>query len=228
MLSVDKIEQIEGWLSRDIIQLLQDLCHKRPKPSDCLEVGSWKGKSAITVASCLGSNEYLHCIDTFTGSIEHKHLQEKINTLPDFKSNLKRYNLHDKVHIHIGTSQEHYHKIKKNSLGLIFIDGSHNFQDVLEDFQLLYDKLQIGGFVAFHDSKWLGVKRVLWNYIYPLNDIGIVKRIEDTTYIQKTTHSYFYPINQLLLAIQKAKQFKKRIKRKIRKHARQVFNINRF
>ena len=130
------LNEVEGWLSLEVIELLQDLCKKRPTNSDILEVGTWKGKSAIAMATVLDRDSILHCVDTFIGSQEHQHLYGEVNTLKDFQENLKAWQIENKVRIHIGTSKDVAEHLDDDSLGLIFIDGSHDYADVLQDYQM--------------------------------------------------------------------------------------------
>ena len=72
------------------------------------------------------------------------------------------------------------------SIDVLFIDGSHEYNDVKADFEAFYPKVKKGGIIAFHDIKgmWQGVTR-FWNEIKEqslLNDfetvhtLGIAKK----------------------------------------------------
>jgi hypothetical protein len=40
-----------------------------------------------------------------------------------------------------------------NSVHFIFIDGSHHYEDVMQDYDLYFDKIVTGGLIFFHDSR---------------------------------------------------------------------------
>lgn len=51
-----------------------------------------------------------------------------------------------------GNSSEVYNQIPDNSQYLIFFDSDHSFVGVISDFYAYYDKVKIGGYIAFHDT----------------------------------------------------------------------------
>jgi len=58
---------------------------------------------------------------------------------------------------------------------LLFVDGSHQYEDVVSDFDVFFPKVVANGIVAFHDvdPKWPGVLRA-WNEVVKSNlvDVG--------------------------------------------------------
>jgi hypothetical protein len=50
---------------------------------------------------------------------------------------------------------------------LLFVDGSHEYDLVLEDFEKWVPKVVVGGWVAFHDTTWTaGPRKVVGPAIY--------------------------------------------------------------
>ena len=105
---------------------------------------------------------------------------------------------------------------------LLWIDGSHDFDDVFNDFLLWFPKIVNGGWVAFHDSKWPGVRKVLWESLYPSRQVGLIRRIEDTTFAKKVERNslFIYFCNLFTLTIYQLRQKIKRGRRRRKKRIR--------
>jgi hypothetical protein len=116
-----------------------------------VEIGSWKGKSSVFMAvEIANSNKNIefYCIDTWKGSNEHKHLDLN-NLYETFLHNMKpveSYYFPLKL-----TSVEASKKFKDNSLDFVFIDGSHEYNDVRNDIISWLPKIKDGGILAGHD-----------------------------------------------------------------------------
>lgn len=52
----------------------------------------------------------------------------------------------------IGDSNEVYNQLEDNSQHLIFVDGCHCFAHVVSDFFCYAPKVEVGGYLAFHDT----------------------------------------------------------------------------
>lgn len=169
-------EDSSGWNSNGSIfeQLIDKL-----RPSIIIEVGSWKGGSAITMCKALKKfelNSNLYCVDTWLGAEEFwttmkdtpdRNLLLK-NGYPQiyyqFLSNIVHHNFQNYVYplplpsdIAIGVLK--YRNVKAD---LIYIDGSHTYEHVLNDIKNYMQILKPGG-VIFGDDfhSWPGVKQAV-------------------------------------------------------------------
>lgn len=206
--------KIEGWLSFEVAELLIKLARKSQV---IVEVGSWKGRSAITMALA-NPEAKIFCIDPFEGSQEHIHLHGgTVNTFSEFQKNCQEFGVQKNIEPLKMTS--HRAKDLIAEVDLIFIDGSHQYPDVKADFENLFPKLKVGGAIAFHDSKWSGVKKVLWEEFIPSKNISSVHRIEDTTFARKVLHTSKDQLhyNLKLLEREKRRQRIKNLKRRLKK-----------
>lgn len=211
------IASIEGWLSDEVAQLLMSFS-ARESSGAIVEVGSWKGKSTIAMALA-NPNRKIYAVDPFTGSQEHEYLaDEPVDTYSEFLSNIQKYNVHKQITTLRMTSQDAVNEVS-DSVSMIFIDGSHEYDDVKLDFDIWFPRLTPGGVILFHDSKWQGVKRVLWEDFYTQKCIGPIDRVEDTTFALKTKNpnAEYVKHNQELLQLQLDKHQLKRMKRKLRR-----------
>jgi predicted O-methyltransferase YrrM len=118
-----------------------------------LEVGSWEGRSAIFFLEFCPSCS-ITCIDTFTGSPEHAGAEGLAAIERRFDANVAAY----------GARVE---KIKSRSLpaldrlaeagrlyDIVYIDGSHQRDDVLLDSVLAWRVLKPDGWLIWDDYRW--------------------------------------------------------------------------
>jgi hypothetical protein len=145
---------IHGWMwGRELLYLygLAKGLLEQGVPGDILEVGSYKGLSA----SALGQAGNLTCVDTFRGGED---LPETY-TLPEFNSAMRRMGLTPRVVE--GSSLEVLPRLVAEGLPyrLVFIDGSHVYENVKTDLQHAWELLSPSGalvaddYVGFSDVK---------------------------------------------------------------------------
>ena len=146
------------------------------RPRLIIEVGTWKGTSAVQMASIMGNlgiDGALICIDTWLGGLEHI-----LNTDPvwglsryyrhgyptiyyQFLANVMQRGLQDFIVPFPNTSNIAARWLLKNNIeaDLIFIDGSHDEEDVKQDLTNYWKVLKPGGIIFGDDyhSDWSGV-----------------------------------------------------------------------
>jgi len=135
----DAEPDVEGWLTIDEGRLLARLA----KGKRVLEIGSWCGKSTIWIAR---TAQDVQAVDTFDGT----GTPNPRNTLEEFKLNLDRYKVGDKVDIHVGKSSNVLRDCPR-LFDMAFIDGAHDSQSVQEDTWLALMTLKPDGLLVFHD-----------------------------------------------------------------------------
>jgi predicted O-methyltransferase YrrM len=165
------IEPIEGFLMQEEAQWLFNAALGLPDTSNLVEIGSYKGRSTCSLAlGCQGTNKQVLAIDPFDGGPD----LPKANSLPEFMQNLRRCGVSEHVEPIVGCSLE-VSKVWNKHIQLLFIDGSHKYEDVLADFAGFYPHVVPGGIVAFHDvnESWPGVLRA-WNdtFVHQLTEMG--------------------------------------------------------
>ena len=140
----------ENWFSYPI--LYSEMVQKFPSGSKFVEVGCWKGKSAaymaVEIANSTKDIEF-YCIDTWEGSIEHEGVKELTKLYDIFLSNMKPvedYYFPLKI-----SSLDAVKKFKDESLDFVFIDASHEYEDVKKDIEMWLPKVKPGGIFAGHD-----------------------------------------------------------------------------
>ena len=155
----------EFWLYKTARELLPD--------SIIVEIGSFKGRSTSCLAfGCVGTKKRVYSIDTFNGNEHDFFDREFYNT---FINNLDYNKLLEYVTPLIGDSSSIAKKWEL-PINMLFVDGSHKYQDVLNDFKNFYPFVIEGGIIAFHDITpgWKGCYDA-WNDV-------IVKKLKKVQY----------------------------------------------
>jgi predicted O-methyltransferase YrrM len=158
-----KAMNVKGFLDKAEAKRLYMLALEASKSGPCLEIGSYCGKSAIYLGTaCKENNAVLFSVDHHTGSEEQQPGQEyfdpdlldketgKIDTLRLFRKTIDDFDLENAVVPILGRS-EVIGRAWNTQLSLIFIDGSHAYESVLNDYQIWAKHLLSGGYLVFHD-----------------------------------------------------------------------------
>lgn len=125
-----------GWFPKWNSQLLLPLVKDKKL---VLELGSWLGKSAREWLVNSAAN--VICVDTWEGSVEHNKNDKRVQALYDtFMSNQKEWS--DRVFPMRMTSVKALLELQKYpevQPDFIYIDASHQYEDVYLDLSLCYN-----------------------------------------------------------------------------------------
>lgn len=154
-----------------------------------IEIGSWKGRSSVFMAVEImnsGKNIKFDCVDTWEGSVEHAEYDEiKEQKLYDiFLTNIEPVkNLINPIKM---LSLDAVNLYGDKTLDFIFIDASHEYEDVKRDIIAWLPKLKIGGILAGHDyGVFDGVTRAV-NEIFQTHEI----EISESCFIYKKENNF--------------------------------------
>ncbi|MBI2664402.1 class I SAM-dependent methyltransferase [Candidatus Woesearchaeota archaeon] len=180
---------IDGWLSPAEGRFLYNSARKCPQSAAIVEIGSWKGKSTVWLASGSkdGNHAAVYAIDPHTGSSEHKKMFGKVWTFEEFKQNVKAAKVDGLVKPIVKTSEAAARNWDKK-IGFLWIDGAHEYEMVLLDYKLWEPHLIDGGVIAFHDSQKGGPKKVVNRHLYFGSRFRNIGFVEGITYATKTSH----------------------------------------
>ena len=174
------IDAIDGWLTEPSSNLLYSLAKNCKGKGIIVEIGSWKGRSttALGFGSKAGKKVKILAIDHHTGSPFERQLFDKpIWTFEEFKRNIKKAKIDDMVIPKVATSEE-VAKNWKKPVELLWIDGSHVYEDVKKDFELWFPHVIEGGYVVMDDTiNIFGPRKVAIDNIYNsrmFTDVGII------------------------------------------------------
>ena len=151
------ISDIPGWLTDEEADALYELARACRGDGVIVEIGSWKGKSTVCLGlgSLAGSSVPVYAIDP--------HADYRFG---DFKDNVERAGIAELVRPIASLSQPAADGFDE-PIELLFVDGSHEYDLVLEDFEKWVPKVVDGGWIAFHDTTWTkGPRKVVGQAVY--------------------------------------------------------------
>ena len=166
------------------------------RPNLIIEVGSWKGRSAINMAKkmeSLNMDGEILCVDTWLGSPEHwlgpqdwwdslRVMNGRPNLYNTFLNNVIANNCEKYITPFPLTSEAAYFVLKKLLVkaNMIYIDAGHEYESVIKDIEMYWQLLNDGGVMILDDYiGWSGVTKAvnefaLKNNIQPFGESGKV------------------------------------------------------
>ena len=151
---------------------------KAPENAVIVEIGSFKGRSTVSFGfGARGTKKHIYAIDLFEGDgVDYgtgdfqKVFQANIDAcgVTPYVTAIRRHSLE------VAAAWD-------KPIDILFIDGSHAYDDVKADFEAFYPHVKKNGIIAFHDikGKWDGVIR-FWAEVQAsgvLKDIGTVSSL---------------------------------------------------
>lgn len=141
-------------------------------------------------------------MDQHTGSKEHREKFGTVQTYREFIRNIRASGVDDWVIPIVGSSRGVANSWK-GDIRLVFIDGSHEYLDVRDDFSLWFEHLGLGGLMAMHDSYFAGggPMKVLEQIILRHPQVTHVGFVGSITFFQKGKQSVLQRIRNYALLI---------------------------
>jgi len=150
------VDGVQGWLTETQARALYDAARAVGPGGRIVEIGSFRGRSTIILASALRDGVELVAIDPHGGG--DRGPQE---IAPDaargdqdhsaFVANLARAGLTDRV--------RHMREMSYDALGalpgpvtLLFVDGAHRYKPASDDIARWGDRVPVGGEMLIHDA----------------------------------------------------------------------------
>lgn len=142
----------ENWF--DYSNLYENIVKIFPTNSHFVEVGVWKGMSAVFMAvEIINSNKNIKfdCVDTWEYVETSSEIKpEQFTKLFDiFLKNVEP--VKDKINIVKSISWEGAKLYEDNSLDFIWIDAGHDYESSFKDISSWYPKLKEDGIIGGHD-----------------------------------------------------------------------------
>jgi MMP 1-O-methyltransferase len=185
------ISDIPGWLTDEEADALYELARACRGDGVIVEIGSWKGKSTVCLGlgSLAGSSVPVYAIDP--------HADYRFG---DFKDNVERAGIVELVRPIASLSQPAADGFDE-PIELLFVDGSHEYDLVLEDFEKWVPKVVDGGWIAFHDTTWTkGPRKVVGQAVYRsrrfkdarfvVGSTTVARKVEQNSLVDRTRNRY--------------------------------------
>lgn len=146
------------------------------KPKLLIEIGSWMGQSGVHFAKAVKELQLdcsVICVDTWLGSVEHwmdpnlRPKLELVNGYPSFYkrflTNVKNAAVEDVVLPLPMPSLIAANFLKENKImaDVIYVDGSHDQNDVFNDLSAYWKLLNDGGILFGDDWPWDSVREAV-------------------------------------------------------------------
>lgn len=157
MALLEILAPVTGWLSN--VEAIWLNYHAAQITEGCIvEIGSYQGKSTIALA--LNASVPVYAIDP-----HHAHTDEVGAVFgpedrPIFDANIAQAGLQERVYP-INLTSDHARQGWQQPIGLLFVDGAHNEEQVSQDVFGWLRHLLPGGLLAIHDRSWPAIERVL-------------------------------------------------------------------
>lgn len=143
------IKNIEGLLGGGMVERwLFEMARSLPDRAVILEIGAYLGRSTSCLAfGCVGTEKRVYSIDTFHGN--------KIDFISEdffeaWQHNIAAGGLSAYVYPLKGWSHSFY-ETWHQPIHLLFLDGSHQLEVIVADFDAFFPHVVPGGCVALHD-----------------------------------------------------------------------------
>ncbi len=184
------LSKVGGMLTPTEVRYLYQLAQLVPGKGVILEIGSFKGKSTISLAlgSMAISGKKVYAVDPHKVLAEEGYFED---TKAEFLKNLKEAGVESLV-VPMVVSSEEAAKGWDKPISLLWIDGDHRYEQVRKDFLLWEPHLIDGGLIALHDTiRKKGPKRVLWENVFRSNRFQDISIVDNITAVRKMTKISF-------------------------------------
>jgi len=180
---------IEGWLTDGQAARLAAAAARSRPDGAVVEIGSFRGKSAVVLATTAGS---LIAIDPHAGSDRGPQEIEADEVRGDadfdaFHANLAAAGVADRVR-HVRKFSDDAHQDVTGPLSLLYVDGAHRFGPARADLRDWGRRVAPGGVMLVHDAfSSIGVTLALlvecawsprWRYVGRTGSLAEYERVE--------------------------------------------------
>jgi predicted O-methyltransferase YrrM len=150
------VRDVDGWMTQDQARRLWDRARALVPPARVVEIGSYRGRSAIVLAKAASPGVEIVAIDPHAGT--DRGPQQIVGT-PDegqvdferFHANVRAAGVDERVRHVRGFSQEALDAVE-GEVDLLYIDGAHRYGPARDDIVLWGARVRAGGTMLIHDS----------------------------------------------------------------------------
>jgi SAM-dependent methyltransferase len=218
--TLEQLRDVEGWLSEAQARRLWHAAARVSSPGRIVEVGSFRGRSTIVLASASADGVEVIAIDPHAGSDRGPQevaadAERGGRDFAAFHANLRRAGIEDRV--------RHMRVVSLDALGaigggvdLLYVDGVHRYRLARDDLKQWGSRVEPGGTMLVHDSfNAVGVTLALlrlmvlsrqWRYLGRCGSLAEYRRElltfpEATTNVLRQIYELSYFARNLLVKI---------------------------
>jgi predicted O-methyltransferase YrrM len=151
-LALNRAHSVPGFMVENELRFLATLAACSPAAGAIVEIGSFKGKSTVALATVAAKYQLgqVVAIDPHVGDLG-VHAQKHADTFEEFRTSLKSAGVENQVEAHREFSRDAARGWNR-PIRLLWIDGDHTYTGCKEDFDLFSTFVADGGVIAFHDT----------------------------------------------------------------------------
>jgi predicted O-methyltransferase YrrM len=154
--ALEAVRSVEGWMTDDQARKLWDRASVLHPPARVVEIGSYRGRSAIVLGLAAPEGVEVVAIDPHAGNDRGPQqitgpAEEGQKDHETFLANLEQAGVAGRVR-HVRKPSETATGEVGGDIDLLYIDGAHRYRPALDDVRRWGDKVRAGGTLLIHDS----------------------------------------------------------------------------
>jgi predicted O-methyltransferase YrrM len=175
------LDGVEGWLTDDQARQLHDAAAALEPPGRIVEIGSFRGRSTIALASAAPEGVEVIAIDPHAGTDRGPQEIETDAATGEsdherFLANLERAGVRDRVHHVRSFSQDALAEVD-GDIDVLYVDGAHRYRPARDDLARWGARVRPGGTMLVHDSfSSIGVTAAILRHLVWSREFAYVGR----------------------------------------------------
>jgi predicted O-methyltransferase YrrM len=150
------VDGVDGWMSPDQARRLYDAAARTTAGQQIVEIGSFRGRSTIVLASAAADAVTVVAIDPHAGNDRGPQeiegfAAEAADDHQIFLANLAAAGVSDRV-VHVRAFSDAAHGLVSGAVDVLYIDGAHRFAPARADIRDWGGRVRPGGTMLIHDS----------------------------------------------------------------------------
>ena len=177
---VESIDHIPSWTDGRICDIL---IRYAKNAQTIVEIGSWKGKSACTMAAV--TSGLVYCVDTWMGGADkdtEEAMLDPIGVYRQFLAYVQHFGLSHKIVPVCQSSATAWQLFRERCIDLLYIDGDHRYFSVLNDLTHWVQFVRFDGIICGDDYGVPGVNMGV-NAFAKLHSIPIQTEVDGKFWI---------------------------------------------
>lgn len=150
------VADVEGWMSPGQASTLYDAASRCPERGRIVEIGSFRGRSTIVLASAAATDVEIVAIDPHAGNDRGPQeiegfADEAADDHAVFNANLATAGVQDRVR-HVREFSDVALADVPGAIDVLYIDGAHRYAPARADIRAWGARIEPGGTMLIHDS----------------------------------------------------------------------------
>ena len=154
--AVAAADGIDGWMTDDQAAVLWDRARALAGPDQIVEIGSYRGRSAVVLATAAPQDVRVVAIDPHAGNDRgpqqiHGSADEGQRDHDLFMRNLDRAGVRERVR-HVRLPSQAALAEVEGQAGVVYVDGAHRYRPARADIERWGARVRDGGTLLIHDA----------------------------------------------------------------------------